>query len=124
MNEVLFYGGLLLAISAFVMAIILFFKNDILSVVRYYLKYNVQYLKLKNSMPAQKKEVKNKEEDLEKETELIYQELTELLSSEEEQIEETEILGASSYATALLIADNTVLLPDINESQESEVNLQ
>ena len=111
MNELIFYGGLILAAAAFGAAVLLFFKNDIISVFRYYLKYSSRASQLKSFMES---DSRLRQQPADKDSEMVYAQLTELLDSEDSGMEETEILGASNYATALLLADNTEFLPDIN----------
>lgn len=107
MNEIMLYGGLLLAIVCFLLAVFLFFFHKISSVIKYF--YNINSKKVfKNShgyKAPKQKAVKSKHENKKLQINNI---------NETEQ--KTELLDvAQNYATALLDADSTELLPELND---------
>lgn len=107
MNNILFYGGFALAIVFFLITVFLFFYQKIPSVIRYF--HNIRNKKVfKNSrgykVPKQKS-LKNKAESIKAQP--VKQEI---------QDERTQLLDvAQNYATALLDADCTELLPELGD---------
>ena len=106
MNQILFYGGLALAIICFILTVFLFFFQKIPSVVKYFRNVNSKKVfKNSKSYKAQKhKTIKVKEtkkSDAYKANE--YEQRTEILDV------------VQNYATALLDADSTELLPELND---------
>lgn len=101
LNKILFYGGIVLAILFFILSIVVFFTQGIPTVIRYYLRKN------------NKKVIKfpqNKGDD-------VYKNLSkEFKSKEIDKLEETELLSvAQNYATALLEADNSTYILDLDD---------
>lgn len=109
MNNVLMYGGLALAVVFFLITVFLFFYQKIPSVIKYF--YNIRNKKVfKNShgykVPKQKPSKKKVEST--KAAQPVKQEI---------QDERTQLLDiAQNYATALLDADSTELLPELDEN--------
>lgn len=105
MNEVLLYAGIVLAGAFFILAIYLFFKNKIPSVVRYFLKMG------NKTMPKQEiasNAVVNPSKEIEAEG-------TEIISAKNEQTELLDI--EESGATELLDDDSTTLLSSLEEDE-------
>ena len=96
MYEMIFYIGIVLAISFFMLAVFLYFKNNIPIVIQYFLRMSNK--KLPKSTVKADKYIDKKEK--------VVNEQTELLDV------------AQNYATALLDADNTEILPYIDENGE------
>lgn len=103
MNEIMYYAGLVLAASCFLLSIFLFFYHKIPSVIRYFLKMGNKKLS--------KKELKREAIIMRQSSQMNSS--TELLS----RTEKTEFLEvAQNYATALLDADSTtMILPNLDE---------
>ena len=94
MYEMIFYIGIVLAISFLVFTTFLFFKYKIPIVIQYFLRMSTKKLP-KSTMKLDKAIVKR---------EKVVNEQTELLDV------------VQNYATALLDADNTEILPYIDEN--------
>jgi len=96
MYEMIFYIGIVLAFSFFVLAVFLFFKYKIPIVIQYFLRMSTK--KLPKIAGKSDKAIDKREK--------VVNEQTELLDV------------AQNYATALLDADNTEILPYIDENGE------
>lgn len=104
MNEIFFYAGLVLAGSFFILSVVLFFSQRIPAVIRYFFrmsKKKIKYSAVNENRVIYKSSGKTGQEDV---TQLLV------------EPEKTELLEvAQNYATALLDADSTTLLPEIDE---------
>ncbi len=101
MYDILFYSGLVLSAAFFVTAVILFFGNRIPSVIKYFMHISGKRIR-RTPMPDHSVKEKNASAN---------DEATEILSSVDEPTELLDI--AQQYATALLDADSTTLLPSL-----------
>lgn len=103
MNEIMYYVGLVVGVSCFLLSIFLFFYHRIPSVIRYFLKMGNKKLS-KKALKKQAVIMKQSKE---------MEESTELLS----RTQKTDFLEvAQNYATALLDADSTtIVLPNLDE---------
>ena len=103
MNQILFYGGLVLAIIFFLLTVFLFFFQRIPIVIKYF--NNIKSKKVFKNSRGNYKVMPNK--SIQKSIEV---------GGKDEIEQKTELLDiAQNYATALLDADSTVLLPEIDE---------
>lgn len=107
MNQILFYGGLALAVICFLLTVFLFFFQKIPSVIRYFRNVNSKKVfktsysyKVPKQKPVKINNI-NKKQIVDKQN--IYDQRTEILDV------------AQNYATALLDADSTELLPELND---------
>lgn len=103
MNEIMFYVGLVLAWTFFLLAIFLFFYYKVPSVIKY-------FLKMGNKKLSQK--------ELRREALIMKQSAN--LNGSTELLSRTDKTGlievAQNYATALLDADSTtMILPNLDE---------
>ena len=107
MNEILFYAGLVFAAMFFILAVVLLFSQNIPAVIRYFLKMRNRKIKYStmNENRVVYKSSGGTGEDNSTQT-LVESEKTELLDV------------AQNYATALLDADSTTLLPDLNDNEK------
>lgn len=107
MNQILFYGGLALAVICFLLTVFIFFFQKIPSVIKYFRNVNSKKVfKASHSYKVTKqKSVKikdaNKKQNVTKSND--YDQRTEILDV------------VQNYATALLDADSTELLPELND---------
>jgi len=121
-NEALLYGGITLAIVLFILSVVLFFTQNIIDVMKYYMKIkgkkiiSAGYVPTATSKPSsnsiQEKQSKPLPEKNPENLAALYDpDMTQLL----ERGQDTELLrGAQEYATALLEAeDSTQILPRI-----------
>ena len=103
MSEVFFYGGIVLSVAFFALTIFFFFRNKIPSAVSYFLRHEnrkvVSYRKDGLPRPASPKKPRKAVKDPGRDTEVL------------------DI--AMNYATALLDADRTELLPELDEKPRS-----
>ena len=103
MYQILYYAGFVLMIGGFITAVVLLFKNRIPSVIRYFIRMSGKK-RPKSSVTEYKAAAK---------TAVPQSESTELLDAKGEP---TVLLDAAhQYATALLDADSTTLLPELDE---------
>lgn len=97
MYEVMYYVGLVLSISFFLLSVFLFFYHKVPSVVRYFIKMGNKRV----VNPDKARNSSDNQTDSDNSTELLDDESTSLLDV------------AKNYATALLDADSTTLLPEL-----------
>lgn len=106
MYETFLYAGLVLAIGFFITAFILFFKNKIPTVIKYFMHVAVK----RSYRPSMTTYITAPKTPREKE------DTTQTLDTGDEK---TEVLGvARQYATALLEADSTTILPSLDKEDE------
>ncbi len=107
MNEILFYAGLVFAALLFILSVILLFSQNIPGVIRYFLRMRKRKINYKFAS----------------ENRVIYKTSggtgTDTSTQTLTESEKTELLDiAQNYATALLDADSTTLLPELSEHQK------
>ncbi len=102
MYDVLFYAGLVLSAAFLIAAVILFFGNRIPTVIRYFVHISGKKIRRTPMLDYPVKEKSAPADD----------EATEILNSADEPTELLDI--AQQYATALLDADSTTLLPSLD----------
>lgn len=106
MNNILFYGGLTLGIVFLLLSIFLFFFQKIPAVIRYFRNINSKKI-FKNNHTykvSQQKTSKHKKATIS---------VTRQQNNDDQKTELLDI--AQNYATALLDADSTEILPDLND---------
>ena len=116
MNELFFYGGVVLTIFFLVLSVVIFIKFKIIEVLKYYFM-RVNKKKFDKSYISEfTRNIKAKTMGLRDSTEILGTANTDSKDGEEEN---TDILDiAKNYATALLDAESTVFLPEIEENEE------
>ncbi len=145
MYELFFYVGIVLCIACFVLSIFLFFSQNVIGAIKYFLKLDKKIMKndrnnnnvsvpvlvqnntlnnqnnvlnasLLNSTATKNNQNISKSDDKQSISDLSY-EPTEVLdySADMDIDEKTELLGVANFATALLDADSTIVLPNIED---------
>lgn len=106
MNQILFFSGIVFAGFFLLLSIFLFFYQKVPAVIRYFLKMGNKKVTARGAgsvVPAGKTSAKSKKDNLQRKKTSQAGSSTELLDI------------AQNYATALLDADSTTLLPDLND---------
>lgn len=147
MYELFFYVGLVLCIACFVLAVFLFFSQNVIGAIKYFLKLDTKLMnKKKNSTNNVPIIIQNNVNNVNQNTNSIpnnpnvlnanllnnsaqrnnyktnnglvrnLNEPTEIINDSNMNIsEKTELLGVANFATALLDADSTTVLPNIED---------
>ena len=112
MNQILFFSGIVFAGFFLLLSIFLFFYQKVPAVIRYFLKMGNKKVTGSGTgpvVPAGKTSAKSKKDNLQRKKTSQGMKASQAGSS-------TELLDiAQNYATALLDADSTTLLPDLND---------
>jgi len=112
MNQILFFSGIVFAGFFLLLSIFLFFYQKVPAVIRYFLKMGNKRVETKGFKPvkaAGATSAKGKKENQQRKKAADSMKASQTGSS-------TELLDiAQNYATALLDADSTTLLPDLND---------
>lgn len=144
MYELFFYVGIVLCIACFLLAVFLFFSQNVIGAIKYFLKTDVKTMKKNNVNNNEESKIpvivqnsansvavpyKQYTTSMNDATQLLNEpQPTEVLDNQAAELlgnvgatellnsnEKTELLGVANFATALLDADSTTVLPDIYE---------
>lgn len=144
MYELFFYVGIVLCIACFLLAVFLFFSQNVIGAIKYFLKTDVKTMKKNNVNNNEESKIpvivqnsansvavpyKQYTTSMNDATQLLNEpQPTEVLDNQATELlgnvgatellnsnEKTELLGVANFATALLDADSTTVLPDIYE---------
>lgn len=108
MNKILFYAGLVLGILLFLLAVYIFFHQNIPSVIRYFMRMGNKRLKTTDAAAINKIVFTGN---------TLHDHVSNEFTTPLDQEEHSEIISAvHNYATALLDADDsTTILPDLDD---------